>query len=181
MNGRYVCGICDRICTTLDEYVEHVKNCSDRVIKEKAETAARLAKLNAEIEEVKKAKAVIAKFKKEHPYEYEMNFGKCDCKTDKAENHTCSCGSHVPNQPTVPKMPKDVKKKREDNKISDLFDGAETVELYFNDNGNGKSDLSVKVNGEEVDVNSSDFNEMLKKYQSSISQHDFYNWVMNGR
>jgi hypothetical protein len=78
-------------------------------------------------------------------------------------------------------MPKDVKKKREDNKISDLFDGAETVELYFNDNGNGKSDLSVKVNGEEVDVNSSDFNEMLKKYQSSISQHDFYNWVMNGR
>jgi hypothetical protein len=39
MSERYVCGICDRICTTLDEYVEHVKQCSERIKKEEAETA----------------------------------------------------------------------------------------------------------------------------------------------
>lgn len=174
MSERYVCGICDRICTTLDEYVEHVKQCSERIKKEEAETAAWLAKLNAEIEEVKKAKAVIAKFKKEHPYEYEMNFGKCDCKTDKADNHTCSCGSHVP-QTTVHKMPKYNKQTNDVEKETIKTPNVpETVELFFEDDGNGKPKMYGKVNGKEVD-----FKEAAQKHAENIYQNDFFKWIMN--
>lgn len=167
MEGTFVCGICGRICNTLSDYMEHVNKCSVRVMKEEAEKKERLEKLNAEIEEVKKAKAVIAKFKKEHPEEYNLNFGgHCSCGKHKEEN---THGTNVPVQPTVPKMPKELKKKRDAEK-----EVPETVELFFEDDGNGKPKLYGKINGEEVD-----FNDAVKKHASSVSQSDFFNWIMS--
>ena len=86
----YICGICGKSHEALDAYLECVSKCGETLkAKEKAEEEKKkLEKLNAELNKVKQAKAyyeeVAAKFKKEYPEEYKLNFGNCS-------NDTCKC------------------------------------------------------------------------------------------
>ena len=163
MSGKYVCGICGEIYDNLAEYVKCVNKCSDLVAKEAEDRAEkeRLAKLNAEIAEVKKAKDIIAKFKNEHPEEYKLNFGECSC-----GKHKESCGTHSA-QPT--KAEKNIIKKNATEKNEPAI---ETVELFFEDDGNGKTKMRGKINGKEAD-----FKDVMKK-ANNIPQNDVFNWIM---
>ena len=124
----YVCGICGSEYESLDAYLECVAKCGETLkAEQKAEAEKkRLEEVNAAINRVKEAKKYyeeqLAKFKKEYPTEYELNFGK----TESVCPHDCK-GNIEPETK------------------------AETIELTYEDNGKDKPKLSAKVNGKRVD------------------------------
>ena len=87
----FVCDICGRTITGLDEYVTHVTECSKIVkAKLKAEQDKKyLEEVNAAINKVKAAKdyydTCLKEFKEKYPKEYEMNFGKTTEKLSKTK------------------------------------------------------------------------------------------------
>lgn len=77
----YVCGICGKEYFDLDLYMKCVSQCGENAkatLKAEAEKA-RLAKVNEALSKIKEAKKhyeeQLAKFEKEYPAEYKLNFG----------------------------------------------------------------------------------------------------------
>ena len=93
MTEKYVCGICGKSYTDLDEYLDCVSKCGEKFKKERENK--RLEEINAAINGVKQAKIYyeqkLKEFKEKYPEEYDMNFGSessndCDAKAVKRED-----------------------------------------------------------------------------------------------
>lgn len=126
--NNFTCGICGKQYDNLNAYMECVAKCGETMLaaQKAEEERERLAKLNADLNKVKAAKAyfeeIAAKFKEDYPEEYELNFGKdkCECECSKAKD-----------------IQSDIK--------------TESIEVSFEDDGKGKPKMVAKVNGKEVE------------------------------
>ena len=125
----FICGICGTEHRELGDYMKCVTKCGEKALaSQKAEEEKkRLEKMNAALNRVKEAKKYfeeqLAKFEKEYPAEYKLNFGKKDkCKGD------CKCSND--------KSKSDVK--------------TETIELAYKTDKNGKPNVTAKLNGKDV-------------------------------
>jgi DNA gyrase/topoisomerase IV subunit A len=89
--GKFVCGICGKTVNGLDEYLEHIKACGDKLrAQEDAEKEKkRLEEMNKELSKIKAAKEyyedLMKNFKKVYPKEYDMNFGANPNKDDSSK------------------------------------------------------------------------------------------------
>ena len=81
MEKNYICAICKKQHDSLDAYLTCVSKCGEKIkAEQKAEAEKeRLAKINADLNKIKEAKKhyeeQLAKFEKEYPAEYKLNFG----------------------------------------------------------------------------------------------------------
>ena len=132
ITGKFTCAICGTEYETLEDYMACVSECGEIMkAKQKAEDEKkRLEKMNSALNAVKQAKKYyeeqLAKFEKEYPEEYKLNFGK----NDKCSNDTCKC--------------KDTNSEAKNGKT-------ETIELSYEDNGKDKPKMTAKINGKDVD------------------------------
>lgn len=123
----YVCGICGTEHFNLDAYMKCVSKCGETLKAEQKakEDLERLEKMNAALNRVKEAKKYfeeqLAKFEKEYPSEYQLNFG---------EKH---------------KYPNLIKS----NLVG--YGRAGDAEFTYEQKGNGKPKITAKINGKEVD------------------------------
>lgn len=130
MEKRFICGICGKEHFALDSYMACVSKCGEnaKAVQKAEAEKERLVKMNAALNRVKEAKKYfeqqLAKFEKEYPVEYKLNFGKDTCKGD------CKCS--------------DNKSKTKTNTKS------EKIELAYEADKNGKAKMTAKVNGEDV-------------------------------
>lgn len=128
MEKKFVCSICGKEHFTLDAYMNCVSKCGEnaKAVQKAEAEKERLVKMNAALNRVKEAKKYfeeqLAKFEKEYPAEYKLNFGEKDtCKDD------CKCSS----------KPKTNTK-------------SEKIELAYEADKNGKAKMTAKVNGKDV-------------------------------
>ena len=129
MSEKYVCGICGKTHYSLDDYLTCVAKCGEKlkaIEKEKEEKAEkeRLEKINAALNRIKQAKSYyeeqLAKFQKEYPDEYKLNFGE-GCKEKCKESYSYS---------GEPKT--------------------KTLEFTYEKTGKEEPKVSAKVNGKDV-------------------------------
>jgi predicted nucleic acid-binding Zn ribbon protein len=131
ITGKFTCAICGTEYETLEDYMACVSECGEIMkAKQKAEDEKkRLEKMNTSLNRVKEAKKYfeeqLAKFEKEYPEEYKLNFGK----NDKCSNDTCKCSKA------------DIK--------SDIK--TDTIELSYEGNGKDKPKINCKINGKDAD------------------------------
>lgn len=130
MKENYICGICGRSYTDLEEYLDCVSRCGKKLKKEReeAESKKRLEELNSAINRVKQAKdyyeGLLKDFKEKYPKEFELNFG--------------NLGSEC--------------KKSISTKAKDVSaDKPKSIELSYRNDGKNKPEISEKINGKKVD------------------------------
>jgi predicted nucleic acid-binding Zn ribbon protein len=136
ITGKFTCAICGTEYKTLEDYMACVSECGEIMkAKQKAEDEKkRLEKMNSALNAVKQAKKYyeeqLAKFEKEYPEEYKLNFGE----SHKCSNDTCKCS-------------------KTDGTKTDNKSGikSETIELSYESDGKNKPKMSAKINGKEVD------------------------------
>ena len=138
--SNFICGICGIKHTDLDSYLKCVAKCGETLkAEQKAEAEKeRLIQMNAALNRVKEAKKYLeeqlAKFEKEYPTEYKLNFG---------EKHKCSNNDNWYDAKNTCKCSKS------NNTKSDVK--TETIELSYEDNGKDKPKMTAKINGKDVD------------------------------
>lgn len=124
MNEKYVCGFCGKTHYDLDEYMNCVLSCGEKLKKLKKEEKEKkyLEEMNADLNGVKQAKAYyeqkLNEFKEKYPEEYELNFG--------SEN-TCICPSDCKGYKGDAENTED--NTEDDNYVSSLFTYPESIYL----------------------------------------------------
>lgn len=94
MKTEFICSICGKVISNLDDYVNHVKTCADR---EKAEAEAEkkkqqkyLKEVEAAINKVNTAKSYyeecLKDFESKYPLEYELHFASTTYEHDDTED-----------------------------------------------------------------------------------------------
>lgn len=129
MERKYVCDLCKKTHTNLDDYLDCVFTCGEYLKQERKEKEQReyREKLYAEINKVKQAKKYyeeqLADFKAKYPKEYELNFA--------TEGGSKDAVTKVMN--------------------TDLNDGFNKVSVRVTGNGKDKPVVDAKINGKKVD------------------------------
>lgn len=129
MNEKYVCGLCGRTHTDLDEYINCVTRCGNKLkeIEKEEKEKKRLEELNAALNGVKQAKIYyeqkLNEFKEKYPEEYDLNFA----------TESCTCSSNC----------KDFNEEK-DNKT-------ERLEVKVITDSDGKPKIDAKINGKKID------------------------------
>ena len=148
MENKYVCSICGKTHYDLEEYVACVTRCSEKLkeYEEKQKEQKRLQELNAALNKVKQAKEYyeqqLNEFEEKYPEEYELNFASEKCDADACDKCDVCDGKCL------------YETKDESTEKPDFF------EFLYKDEGNGKPEMSAKINGKKV---SDDYiKEMLK-------------------
>lgn len=137
--SNFICGICGIKHTDLDSYLKCVAKCGETLkAEQKAEAEKeRLIQMNAALNRTKEAKKYyeeqLAKFEKEYPEEYKLNFGGHTCKCSKSNDTKSDVKtetielSYESNGKDKPKMTAKVNGKDVDSKaIESLLDDPET-------------------------------------------------------
>jgi DNA repair exonuclease SbcCD ATPase subunit len=150
MENKYVCSICGKTHYDLEEYVDCVTRCSEKLkeYEEKEKEQKRLQEMNAALNKVKQAKEYyeqqLNEFEEKYPEEYKLNFAK-EYDTQDCDNE---CGDSVGDDKCDKCDVCDGKclyeTKDEDAEKPDFF------EFLYKDEGNGKPEMSAKINGKKV-------------------------------
>lgn len=138
----YVCGFCGETHTDLDSYMKCVSTCGNSIKKHQEEERQKkyLEEVNAALNAVKQAKKYyedkLNEFKTKYPKEYEINFAE-----------TCSCGSeckcnHEEKTETYINPDLDL--------VPDWMKNSNSLEVSYENNGNGEPKMYAKVNGKKV-------------------------------
>lgn len=129
MNEKYVCGLCGKTHTDLDEYMNCVLKCGEKLkeLEKEEKEKKRLIELNSALNGVKQAKDYyeqkLNEFKEKYPEEYELNFGSedchgnCKCKSNEKENTSKKVEVKITNDGKGSKIDASINGKKVDDEI----------------------------------------------------------------
>lgn len=150
MTDKFVCSICGKTHYDLGEYVNCVTKCSEQLKKheEQEKEKKRLEELNASLNRVKQAKAYfeqqLNEFKEKYPEEYKLNFAYEECDAKECDKTCGESDVDACNNCDVCDGKCLYETKDEDTEKPDFF------EFLYKDEGNGKPEMSAKINGKKV-------------------------------